>query len=383
MSRGSKILSDQRRLMAFGVTVSLFVVAGVFYWMGEGVAAPQQPSQKKIDLPVDKVDPRDYWISQVRTEQQLMQDKVGYLEKIVLESKQSELASLEERERLQREIYRLREELSETKRQEPVPQLIPAHESVNITIQQPRLIVHHMDERQPDKVSNVERMIPAGTTVKALLVSSVDASCAISASSEPHPVKLRILDDGHLPKKVKALLKGGILIASAYGDLSSERVYMRLERLTEVKPSGDFIETDVTGFVSGEDGKYGVRGVVADRSGKLVKSAAISGFLGGVSQFLQATINAQNVRDATSGLPNDLRWDILKEGAGSGATAAMDRLSDYYIRRAEQILPVIQVAAGRVVDVTFTIGTDVGELHTKARVKEIRENSRTNGEFLQ
>ncbi len=382
MNRGAKILQNQKKLMASIATVSMLVIVAVVYLTGGGGITRDPVSPKKIDLPVDKVDPRDYWISQVKSDQKLMHDKVGYLEKMVLESKKEQQNTLEERERLQREVFRLREDLKGSQQLASIASQESRSFDPPAVISPPRLIFHNMEEVEPEKVKNVDRMIPAGTTVKALIVSSVDASCAISASSEPHPVKLRILDDGHLPKKVRALLKGGVVIASTYGDLSSERVYMRLERLTQVKPSGDFVETDVTGFVSGEDGKYGVRGVVADRSGKLIKSAAISGFLGGASQFLQATINAQNVRDATRGLPNNIRWDLIKEGGASGLTSAMDRLSDYYIQRAEQILPVIQVAAGRVVDITFTIGTDVGDLNTKARVKEIREKSRANGEFL-
>jgi len=234
------------------------------------------------------------------------------------------------------------------------------------------------DRKRGKPLANVKKTIPAGTTVKALLVSSLDAPCGVSVSSDPRPVKLRILDDGHLPKEVTAKLKGGIIIASAYGDLSSERTYVRLERMTQVRPDGDFVETEVTGYVTGEDGKYGIRGVVVDRSARLIASAAFTGFLGGINQYLQATINAQNIAQATQGLPNNdvINLNVLKSSGLQGLTNGLDQLSEYFIKRAEQLQPVIQVAAGRIVDITFTHSAGLGDLHTKALVRREREKSR-------
>jgi len=157
-------------------------------------------------------------------------------------------------------------------------------------------------------------------------------------------------------------------------------VYVRVERMTQVKKNGDFIETDVTGFVSGEDGKYGVRGVVVDRSNKLIASAAFAGVLDGINQYLQATINAQTLAKSTQGLPSRdvINLEVLKSSSLNGVSSGLDKLSDYYIHRAEQLQPVIQVAAGRVVDITFTHSTELGDLHTKDKVREIRERSRVD-----
>ena len=50
----------------------------------------------------------------------------------------------------------------------------------------------------------------------------------------------------------------------------------------------------------------------------------------------------------------------------------LDRLSEYYIKRSEQIRPVIQVCAGRIVDVTFSYSADVGDINTKTKIKTER-----------
>lgn len=133
----------------------------------------------------------------------------------------------------------------------------------------------------------------AGTTVKAILLSSVDVPCAVKGSADPLPVKLRIIANGRLPHEVCARLKGGIVTASVYGDLSSERVYFRLEKLTQVRPDGHYVEAQVAGYVSGEDGKYGLRRTVVDKSALLIENALISGFLSGVSEFFEAAALAK------------------------------------------------------------------------------------------
>ena len=101
------------------------------------------------------------------------------------------------------------------------------------------------------------------------------------------------------------------------------------------------------------------------------------GFLDGVSQSLQATINAQTLAKATQGLPSRdvINLEVLKSSSLNGVSTGLDKLSDYYIDRAEQLQPVIQVAAGRIVDITFTHQADLGDLHTKDKIKLIRERN--------
>ncbi|MBL8675853.1 MAG: hypothetical protein JNJ47_00250, partial [Alphaproteobacteria bacterium] len=64
--------------------------------------------------------------------------------------------------------------------------------------------------------------------------------------------------------------------------------------------------------------------------------------------------------------------DIFTAGMASGASTALDRLSQYYIDRAEQLQPVIQVAAGQVVDVVFTEGTFIGSQDIREKIESQR-----------
>ena len=55
----------------------------------------------------------------------------------------------------------------------------------------------------------------------------------------------------------------------------------------------------------------------------------------------------------------------LEAGIGSGVGKALDRLAQYYINLAEKVFPVVEVDAGRTVDVVVTQGVSLqGALDT-------------------
>jgi conjugal transfer pilus assembly protein TraB len=378
--KSRKVLNNQKKLFGAILVGLLFLSLGFGYFL-IGDTKYQQPSLTKasVDLPADKINPQDIWMSRVESQNTLLDQKVKYLEELILETKKQEEETEIEKRYLKQEIARLKSELFSIKENPPPiampiddPLMGPPLEMFPFPVCAP-LVEFSMDGA-PSAIKNVDHAIPSGTSVKALLVSSVDADCGVFSINDPIPVKLRILDDGHLPKEIEVKLKGGIVIGSAYGNLSSERVYMRLERLTQVNSDGDFVETEVAGYITGEDGKYGVRGTVVDKSAKIMANAAISGIFAEGSQVLQAAVGRYRIGNYLS--TNQTVNDPLIPGTLGGTSNAFDMLADYYIRRAEQIEPVIQVNAGRIVDITFTHGVEIGELHTKDKIKEVREKAR-------
>ena len=354
------ILKGQKKLFFILLCGIFFIALGLSYFLFDDTNSPVS-DPPSVDLPGDRIAPQEIWMTKLEAENKLIEKKLSYIEELLLERVKKEDREMVE---LRREISVVKEKASSVKpalkEEKPFSPFEPAKPI-------PRLPLSEVwAEGTKDRVLHVDRVIPAGTTVRAIIVSSVDAPCSVYSAADPQPVKLRILDDGHLPKNVTAQLKGGLLIGSVYGDLSSERIYIRIERLTQVKANGDFVETVVTGFVSGEDGKYGVRGTVIDKSGKMIGNAAVSGFFSGVSHSIgKARMD-----------PQLAVFGVAKEGAVAGTSQAFDRITDYFIKRAEQIRPVIQVTAGRIVDITFTHKAELGDLYTQDKVKQIRETSR-------
>lgn len=404
----SKILKRQK--MIYWSIVSLIVLIGffLFYTMQSDSKSSRKQTifSQKVDLPSDKVQPQDVLLENIQVKNQNLESRMIFLEKSLLDTqKKSEEIALSkdrENEKLKRELKLMKRDLNEErskKEKRLIDEVAMKEEKESLffnapffsdpkTPPPPKVLNFIQSDTKRNKVKTVDRTIPSGTTVKAILVSSVDAVCSLSSASDPQPVKLRILDNGHLPKCVEAKLKGGLVVASAFGDLSSERVYIRPERLTQVKANGEFIETVISGFISGEDGKNGVRGVVVDKSEKIVGNAAVSGIFSGASQYLQAMIRSKycgfggyygccdNSPCDSNGSCYPYGLDVAGEGAASGACSGLDLLTRYYIQRAEQVRPVIQVTAGRIVDITFTHSAELGDLYTREKIRDVREDSR-------
>lgn len=62
------------------------------------------------------------------------------------------------------------------------------------------------------------------------------------------------------------------VLLAGYGDLSSERAYLRGETVSCVLLDGSVIETR-QGYAAGEDGKAGVRGRLVTKQGQFIARA--------------------------------------------------------------------------------------------------------------
>lgn len=233
-----------------------------------------------------------------------------------------------------------------------------------------------LTEEPYHKISKTaETTIPSGAFAKTVLLSGLDASSAMNASSDPRPMLLRIIDHGTLPRRFQSDLKDCHCTAGAYGDLSSERVYARLEKLSCIdRFTGEIVELQVSGYVSGSDGKAGIRGVVASKDGQFLARSLMGGMFAGLSnianpQNRRAQVNPFFGTSAVGGGAAGTQssgtsiGENFISGMTGGATTALDRLSQYYIDRAEQLQPVIQIAAGQVVDIVFTEGEELRSSH--------------------
>ena len=210
--------------------------------------------------------------------------------------------------------------------------------------------------------------LPAGSHAEAVVLAGVDASAGISSQGDPRPVLLRLTGpawtaapgaDGGAALSVD--IAGCTVTGAAHGDLSSEKVYVRLRTMTCAAPGsgagpGSVVETQVAGFVAGS-GKTGVRGPVVSREGALIEKAFLAGLVSGVGQGVSGALQPQAV--ATGGaaaVANTGLADIGRAGLGAGAASAGQKVADYMIRRAEQYQPVIQLRAGTRVTVVFLEG---------------------------
>jgi conjugal transfer pilus assembly protein TraB len=199
--------------------------------------------------------------------------------------------------------------------------------------------------------------VPAGSYAPAIVLSGADAATNVSDRENPIPVLFRITGDavtaGAGMKGARINLKGCTVQGSAVGDISSERVHVRLISMTCINRRGEVLETQVAGYMAGS-GKSGVRGQVVSREGGLVTNAAIAGALNGlagISEKMTGGGEAESVGDLT-----DMATRAATAAGAGGVQEAATTLSEYYISRAEQYQPVISLYGGTKVELVFLEG---------------------------
>lgn len=197
--------------------------------------------------------------------------------------------------------------------------------------------------------------VPSGTFANAVILGGADADASVNGERQNNGVMLfKIVSDGVLPNNQRSHLKGCFVTGSTYGDISSERAYVVLDKLSCAQNDRALIDKSVTGWAFFA-GKAGIKGKATMRDGKIMAWAGVSGALSGVAQAAQAAQSIQNITPygATSILPSDRVAGFAGLG---GASKAADQLSSYYIRRAEQYHPIIQVGSGNLVNIVFKDG---------------------------
>jgi conjugal transfer pilus assembly protein TraB len=198
--------------------------------------------------------------------------------------------------------------------------------------------------------------IPSGSMISGVLQTGIDAPTGMQASRNPIPVLLRVKAEAVLPNQYRADVKECLAVLSGYGDLSSERAYLRGETISCVRNDGSVIEAKLEGSAIGEDGKAGLRGRLVSKQGQLVARAALAGFFQGASDAFG--VNPVPVISTTSTGQrqyDDVMSDQALKGAGlKGAGTALGKVADFYMKLADAIFPVIEVDGMRTVDIMLT-----------------------------
>ena len=215
------------------------------------------------------------------------------------------------------------------------------------TIQQPDVKKNKKEELKPLNV------ISTGTISKVTLLGGMDAPTMAAAKTNPLPVLMRVDDLSFLPNNWKEDIQGCFILGEGYGDLSSERAYIRTTTLSCVTKNGYHIDTPFKGAVYGEDGKAGLRGRVVTKQGALLARTLIAGFLQGISDAFKQSNTIVSVTPQGSTQTLDPK-KAIQSGLFNGASAATNKLAEFYLKMADQIAPVIEISAGRRVDVIAT-----------------------------
>ncbi|MFC1659307.1 TrbI/VirB10 family protein [Pseudomonadota bacterium] len=241
------------------------------------------------------------------------------------------------------------------------------------TIETIQLNLANKNNTNNSNTYNIKNYLPAGSYAPATVISGVDASTGISAAGDPRPVLFRItgkaITSEYKGKKQKIDLEGCTVTGAASADLSSEKVYVRLLKMTCSRKEGDVTVTEVQGYATAV-GKAGIRGPVITRAGNLLMQSFFAGVIGGMGDMYSKAL--QPTLEIDSGIATEKisANDINKAGLSQGVGNASDRLSQYLIDRAEQYQPVISIPSNIDVELVF---------HTGVYLDGTSDNTNTGG----
>lgn len=393
-------VKNQQIILLVGIVCTLsliiFVVVCLFVTQTDRTAKPKKSYKSSISTATSRISPQESWMENMKLENELQRKRLVALETSLNKVLKMNEERIEVEEKNQVEpvthnaVMELKNDIQQTILP-PAPQELPMAPGVPISNAQMttmvvpfrsnginKLNINLTNSRRNKPLKTVDNYIPAGSFAPAIVLEGVDASTSVHAQGDPRPLTVQVTEDAYLPSNHRSRLKGCFITAAAAGDLSSERAYIRLEKLSCVeKKTGEVIEINVKGHLVGTDSKSGQRGRLVDKTGPMMRNAAVGGFLSGAADFLSQ--NRNPIKFLPSGIAESNptpTGDLLGQGLAKGAGSALEKFGEYYIKRAEQMQPIIEVRPGMEVAVLFTEGFSLSESMTRSAISKANDQHR-------
>ena len=201
--------------------------------------------------------------------------------------------------------------------------------------------------------------LPAGSILSGVFLNGMDAPTGQGHGKDQFPALIRLKKEAILPNRFRSDIRECFLIVSGYGDLSSERAYLRGELISCITESRKVIEGNIDAYVVGPDGFAGVRGRLVSKQGQIIAKSLMSGFLSGLS----SAFDVKAVPTISTSAGGSVNYEslysskALQGAAASGISSSLNRIADFYLKIAEGLYPVIEISAGKTVDVIVSKGT--------------------------
>jgi len=373
MSRLSEKLASltprTRQYIMLGGAGTVFlglVVGSVALWDSQPSALPTPTTQQQptnISAPGSSVDPKDVWMTQSAAQMKQMDDVIKELKQQMAEMG-AKSPSAPATDMQQQSILPPLPPIPPASPPQPISGLAPPIDNIDLPGPLPQrdrgIASFEVSSTQEAKQTTAPAdtrtgYVPAGSFVRVALLGGLDAPTGGQAQTNPHPILMRTQDNAFLPNRYRFEIKECFILASSYGDISSERAFARLENLSCVRRDGRAVDMAVKGYVVGEDGKAGMRGRLISKQGQILANALLAGIGSGIGQAFQNSATTQSISPLGSTSTVN-QGQQFKNGISSGVGKTLDRLSQYYIDLAEKLFPVIEIDAGRTVEVVFTKG---------------------------
>ena len=185
--------------------------------------------------------------------------------------------------------------------------------------------------------------LPLGSTVTGELLTGAFAT---KARGDALPVLMQLRSAFTGPNDTEIPLEDCLLIGKATADISSVRARVEAVSLSCVLPDGTAFERQVKGYFTGEDGTLGVPGRWEFRSGRWL--ANLLSAMGTTAAGLYADVAIAQEIGGTNAILG-----------GISTSDVTDRIQEFFLARAEEILPVVWVESGTPVYVVMLEGLTI------------------------
>jgi hypothetical protein len=184
--------------------------------------------------------------------------------------------------------------------------------------------------------------LPAGSFLSATLLSGVFAPVR---GSQPFPVLLHFNEAAFAPNRHRVPVERCVAIAKAVGDYVSRRAILQLDQLSCTLPDGRVFTAPLAGWVSGPDGVFGMPGEIIEHTASFLAKVALSAFIqGGASALAQAETTITTT--PLGGTQTTVAGNTAQFAALQGLATTAERMSRFFERQLETLVPVIFVRAG-------------------------------------
>ncbi|PCJ28958.1 MAG: conjugal transfer protein TraB [Rickettsiales bacterium] len=232
------------------------------------------------------------------------------------------------------------------------------------------------DEIEFFRPKSAKNYVPEGTYFTGYLLGGIMVSTALNtAADNATPVSFRLKHRGNLSKLNKTDISKCRIMGSAYGDLSSERAIIRLEKMICEK-DGFYTASRVAGQIFGADGFNGIKGTVISTASKHIKNAMIGGIISGLSSSAKGQDGMSILSGGLTSTQKKGFKDLAGGGLLKGVGNAGDKLAEYYLKQAEAMSPVLTIPSGARVNLQITKGFFMGEKTTHRRIKNGRKGAK-------
>ena len=211
------------------------------------------------------------------------------------------------------------------------------------------------------KEAGTVNYIPAGSILTGTLITGGDFPTGSGGKDNPMPVLVRLTKTAILPNRFQSDVRECFMLMSGHGDLSSERAKFRGETLSCVRHDGGVIQTKLSSYVAGEDGKEGIKGRLVSKQGQMIARTLVAGFLSGISDAFDYNPVEVLSTTATGSVQyqSNFSLDAVKGGFATGASNAAEKVADFYAKLADSMVPVVEITPGRQVDIVVVSGTKI------------------------